>query len=182
MPGLVPGIHVLTDRRAIMTSMRDNARPRYQLLRFRAATRATPIKCSAREAFMLRPASIRKPVTDESLPRRRSGISKVILPAPLTLDEISGGRRRLALPSGAGVRGRDRTIRSCAMYVRVVSGTRRVRLAPRRARHSQPRAGCRITALTKHSPARSATVSASRPRRSSRRRALIVSSFRSPSS
>ena len=40
----------------------------------------------------------------------------------------------------------------------------------------------RITALTKHSPARSATISGSRPKRSALRRASIISSFRSRSS
>ena len=67
------------------------------------------------------------------------------------------------------------------MCVPAASATRRARSQPARRTFSASR-WMRITALTKHSPARSATISASRPNRSAPQRASIISSFRSQSS
>ena len=74
-----------------------------------------------------------------------------------------------------------RDFRSCAMCVPAGSARRRARWPPARPTFSVSR-WMRTTALTKPSPARSATISASRPKRSAPQRASLISSFRSRSS
>ena len=101
------------------------------------------------------------------------------LAGPLTLDEIAaiGGVSRFhmvrAFASATGF--------SVMRYVRARRLTRRRARWPTAADISVWR-WMRITALTKHSPARSATISASRPKRSAPQRASGISSFRSRSS
>ena len=86
-----------------------------------------------------------------------------------------------ALPHGAGVRRRRPGFRSCATCVPDVSPRRRGRSQMARRISSRSR-WTRITARTKHSPARSATASGSHPRWSAPRRASPSSGYRSPSS
>ena len=102
------------------------------------------------------------------------------LAEPLTLDEIAGvaGVSRFhmvrAFAAATGF--------SVMRYVRARRLSKaRARSPPARPTSSVSR-WMRTTALTKHSPARSATISASRPRRSAPQRASIISSFRSRSS
>ena len=88
--------------------------------------------------------------------------------------------RCLALSPGAGVRRCDRLVGD-ALCARPPSRQGGARSGRRRARHPRAWRWMRTTALTKPSPARSATISASRPKRCATARASIISSCRSPS-
>ena len=88
-------------------------------------------------------------------------------------------RRHLALPYGAGLCRCDRLFGD-ALRARPPSHRGGARARGRRARHPRTSRWMRITALTKHSPARSATISASRPKWSAPRRASTQLKLQEP--
>ena len=102
------------------------------------------------------------------------------LAQPLTLDEISRRSAASRASTWCGRSPRRPDFRSCVMCAPGVSARPRAHLPAARPTFSASR-WMRTTALTKHSPARSATISGSRPRWSAPRRAWINSSFRSRS-
>jgi hypothetical protein len=100
------------------------------------------------------------------------------LARPMTLDEISAVAEvsRFHLVRAFG----EATGFSVMRYVRARRLTEAARSRPAR-RIFSPWRSMRITALTKHSPAPSASISASPPKWFALPRALTASSFRSPS-